>query len=69
MKDTLTKPQGVLVPAETKRLDLQDALLVVGFLGLESGVAAIYWPAALILGGVICFSFAYLIERAKGTRK
>jgi len=69
MKDTLIKPQGVLVPAETKRLDLQDALLVAGFLGLESGVAAIYWPAALVLGGAICFFFAYLIERAKGARR
>ena len=52
-----------------KNLDLQDVLIVAGFLGLESGVAAIYWPAALILAGLIFFSFALLIERSQRIAK
>ena len=52
-----------------KNLDLQDVLIVAGFLGLESGVAAIYWPAALILGGLMSFAFALLIERSQRIAK
>jgi hypothetical protein len=48
-----------------KKFDLQDALLLCGFVSFEAGVAAISWPWALILAGMICFGFALLIERAK----
>lgn len=48
-----------------KGWDLQDGLLVCGFCCLEGGVAAIYWPAALILAGLLCFGFAYSIEKLK----
>jgi hypothetical protein len=60
-----TKPVGKLQKAEPRLLDLQDVLLALGFLALTRGVAAIYWPAALILAGLIFFTFALLIERAK----
>jgi hypothetical protein len=52
-------------PAQRRRIDLQDALLVLGIALFESGVAAIYWPAALILGGVMCLFLTALIERTK----
>jgi hypothetical protein len=52
-------------PAQRQRFDLQDALLVLGVALFESGVAAIYWPSALILGGVMCLLVTALIERAK----
>ncbi len=45
--------------------DAQDALLIAGFVSLETGVAFVYWPAAFILAGLLCFGFAYLIERAR----
>lgn len=48
-----------------RRFDLQDALLALGIALLAGGVAAIYWPAALILGGVIALLMVALIERAK----
>ena len=56
-----------LAPAPETRAggDWQDALLVAGFVCLETGVAFIYWPAALILAGLLFFLFAFLIERAK----
>jgi hypothetical protein len=48
------------------RWDMQDALLVAGFLTLEAGVAFIDWRAALILAGLLFFGFAFLIETARG---
>ena len=62
-----TAPEPVGKPSS--RIDLQDILLVLGFLCLESGVGAIYIPAALILAGVLFFVFASLIERAKRAGK
>ena len=60
------------VPQKNKdgRFDLQDALLVAVFIALESGVAAFCWPAALIFGGAVCRSSAYLMGHrgAKGAR-
>lgn len=64
MKDP-TKSTGVLMEAEPRRVDLQDALLIFGFLSVVGGVAAIHWPSALILAGVMFFVSALLIERTK----
>jgi hypothetical protein len=44
-------------------LDLQDCLLIIGVLLLVAGTGAIYWPAGLILAGLLCLLFAFLIER------
>lgn len=48
-----------------RRFDLQDGLVASGFVALVVGVAAIYWPAALILAGLLFFGFAALIEFAR----
>lgn len=47
------------------RFDLQDALLLGGVLLLETAAFVIWWPAALILGGLFSLGFALLIEKAK----
>ena len=47
------------------KIDVQDVLLLAGFCGVETGIGFIYWPAALIIGGLICFGFAYLIHCCK----
>jgi hypothetical protein len=47
------------------KFDLQDCLLAAGFVSFETGVGFIYWPAALILAGLLCFAFALAIEREK----
>jgi hypothetical protein len=52
-----------------KRFDLQDSLLLTGVLSLETGVAAIYWPAALILLGLLCLGGVLLIERARKAKE
>jgi hypothetical protein len=48
-----------------KHIDLQDLLLAGGLISLESGVAILSRPAALIMGGLICLFFVLLIEHAK----
>jgi hypothetical protein len=45
------------------RVDLQDFLLIGGIGFLEVSAWVIWWPSALILAGLFCFGFAYLIER------
>ena len=47
------------------KLDLQDWLLLVGVVCVCTGVGFIYWPASLILLGLLCLSNVLLIERAK----
>ena len=56
-------PIAELQAPANPRFDFQDWLLLLGFLSLESGVALIYPPAALILGGLLCFGFAFLIQK------
>lgn len=45
-----------------RRLDLQDCLLISGILQLEGAAVVIWWPSALVLGGLFCLAFAFLIE-------
>lgn len=47
------------------KLDLQDALLTLGILAVCSGVGFIYWPAAVILFGLLCLCAVFLIEKTK----
>jgi len=62
----MIRPRPVCVPEKPEpRIDLQDVLIVLGFIGLEVGVGMIYRPAALILGGLILLAFALLIETDK----
>ena len=51
--------------ASRERFDLQDCLIVGGFICLVTGVGVIYWPAALILAGLLFFAAVWLIELAK----
>lgn len=59
----LGRPVRPELQTPAKRFDLQDGLVIGGFVALEAGIAAIYWPAALIVAGLLAFGFAYLIER------
>jgi hypothetical protein len=59
------KPEGVLPRPESKKADLQDVLLICGIALLEIAAAAIWWPSALILGGLLCLGFVCLIEHKK----
>lgn len=43
--------------------DLQDALIAASVLLAETAAIVIWWPAALILGSILCALFALLIER------
>lgn len=58
-------------PKAEPAIDVQDVMIVVGFLSLVCGVATIYWPAALIVAGLLFFAFAWLIQlsRPKDERK
>ncbi len=47
------------------KVDLQDALLLVGLGTLTCGVWVIYWPGALIFIGLVCLFGVFLIERSK----
>jgi hypothetical protein len=51
-----------------KNLDLQDALLLMGVGSLCGGIAAVYWPAALMMFGLICLTAVYLIERSRNAK-
>ena len=55
--------------ANSSRFDLQDALLAGGIALGEVAAWVIWWPAALILGCLFCFGFAYMIEIAKSKEK
>ena len=46
-------------------IDLLDVLLLLGIAFLESAAWFIWRPSALLLAGLLCFGFAYLIERSK----
>lgn len=48
-----------------KHTDLPDGLIVAGYALVTTGTAAIYWPAGVVVAGLLCFCFAVLIERAK----
>jgi len=57
-------------PQTTRRsLDLQDWLLMGGVGFLEASALVIWWPSALILAGLFCFSFVLLIERNRGAKE
>jgi hypothetical protein len=51
-----------------RRFDVQDALVVSGFILLEYGVALLSCPVALILAGATFYFFAVLIERARARK-
>lgn len=48
-----------------KKLDLQDGLLLVGVATLCAGVGFIYWPASLIVFGVLSLAAVFLIARTQ----
>jgi len=48
-----------------KHIDVQDILLLAGVASLCTGVGVVYWPAAVILFGIICLILVLLIERSK----
>lgn len=50
------------------KLDAQDALIVGGSLSLIGGAGEISRAAGLIVAGLLCFAFVFMIERAKGKR-
>lgn len=56
------QPRSVPVPSG---IDLQDYLLIGGIVTGEGACAVIWWPSALILACMFCFTFAWLIERSK----
>lgn len=62
--ETAPPEQGGGIPPISS-WDLQDWLLVVGILCLEGAAGVIWWPSALILAGLFCLSFAFLIERER----
>lgn len=47
------------------KFDLQDGLLVVGVASLEFGVWKWSVPAAFVLFGILCLTFALLSGRAQ----
>jgi hypothetical protein len=44
------------------RLAALVVLALVGVALMAAGVAVIYWPAALILVGVLCVAVAFVVE-------
>jgi len=56
-------------PAKPERIDLQDALIVLGFVAFVGGVAAIHVPTALIVAGLMFLGGAVAIERAKNPNR
>ena len=56
-------------PAKPEKFDLQDCLVVIGFVSVVSGVTAIYFPAGLIAAGLMLGGSALAIERAKNPRR
>lgn len=51
--------------AAASRFDVADYLFVGAVACFEAGVAAIYWPAALICAGLMGFGLVWLIDREK----
>ena len=43
---------------------LTTALDVVGMVAITAGAALIYWPAGLIVGGILCALMSLSIERS-----
>lgn len=60
---------GRLVSRLRREMDLQDGLLVCGVVFLEWGTWLIWKPAAFLLAGVLCLSFAWLIERDRARKR
>ena len=50
-------------------MDAWDGIGFIGVSGILAGVAFVYWPAALILGGVVLLGVYYLRERALAARQ
>jgi len=48
------------------KIDLRDAVFGVGFLAVSIGAYMIYWPAGLIVGGVILLALALDLLPRKG---
>jgi hypothetical protein len=52
-----TKDDGVKpVPVKKALIDLQDVLTLLGVVLIETGLAKIHIPTALIVGGVLCLT-------------
>jgi chromate transport protein ChrA len=49
-------------------LDLQDWLLMAGVAFFEGAAFVIWRPAVLILAGLFCFLFVFLIERSRNDK-
>lgn len=55
-------------PRETAEAEIpakidSDWLIVAGVIFSETGMAIIWWPAALLLAGIFCFVFYFLLHR------
>lgn len=49
-------------------MDHKDLIATLGIALVVAGVAFVYWPAALILAGIMLFAFAYLTSGARGRK-
>jgi len=63
------KAPSVQQRVNRERFDLQDALVVLGFVFLVGGIAAIHVPTAFITAGLMFFGSALAIERAKNPNR
>jgi hypothetical protein len=61
----ITETVGPVKPKPEEKLDLQDALVISGIVLAEACVALFSWKLAIGLGAVLCFVFAFLIQRTK----
>ena len=48
-----------------EKMQQHELLALLGLISVEAGVVCIYWPAALILFGVLCFLAAASAELKK----
>ena len=60
-----TDQPGVAAAPPEPRFDKEDYFFGAGVILVLSGVAFIYWPAALILAGLFCFVF-FALNRIVG---
>jgi hypothetical protein len=60
----LRKKSSVPLVPWWKKIDLQDVFTISGFVCLVSGVSFIFWPAGLILAGLIFYAHVYLIQKS-----
>ena len=48
---------------------MTDGFLFAGFILIVGGVAAIYWPAAFIVAGILCVFISLTIAKAHSASK